>query len=57
MKKREEQARLARQAAIQELQHQRENKRQENQRKAQEELVRTSGYQAMKHKCTTLVQS
>jgi len=38
-KRREEKARLARQAAIQELQKKREEKRHENQRKAEEELV------------------
>ncbi|KAL9956558.1 hypothetical protein ACROYT_G038050 [Oculina patagonica] len=38
-KRREEKARLARQAAIEELQKKREEKRHENQRKAEEELV------------------
>ena len=41
-KRREEKARLARQAAIQELQKKREEKRHENQRKAEEELVQFS---------------
>ena len=38
-KRREEKARLARQAAIEELQKKRDEKRHENQRKAEEELV------------------